>query len=871
MTEAHTFKIATGTNRGRSKNDIWSARKLWRKLETPLLDTEISYAKWLNLDSESKTDNDLKARLKAKAGWFKLGHYKDGRRKLDHLLFVSAISLDLDNISPDQVEALLGGSSPICRYSFFAHTTRSHMPEKPRWRLIVFLSRDVDLDEANALARFLACRLDDDPTVGIEIPDQVSFRNNQISYWPSICEGQEYRLEKNVGEILDVDAFLGEHDGWEDISRLPMQDHETSAAGSRPGKRFEDPHEKPGVIGAFCRAYDAETAIAEFLSDVYAPSDQEVGRYTYLLGSGNNGVIIYDEGQILYSNHGTDPIQGGANVFDAVRIHKFGHLDVKKDEDESPMRLPSFRAMSEWAAKLGPVKAEMAEALGGRFDEDADETDDFLGLGDEAEDTRFDADEDEIEDFLGLGSEAPATKKRKWKKELRLNAETGTLVKTIHNVKLILVNDKPFDGLIGYNEFTHGIVARRPLDLPKLELARIPVLDPTNGREWQDADEHDVRSMLAAPQDLGGWEYDVSLVDISTAVEIAARQNTFHPLLDRLTALAWDGAERAETLFIRYLGVEDSPYHRETCRKWLLAAVTRLFEPGHKFEYVPVLGGAQGIGKSTFVRDLALGFFGELSHDINNLGRMVESMLGFWILEIGEMAGFSKAEVEETKKFIASQKDTVRLAYRRNAETFARQCVFMATTNRDQFLKDETGNRRYWPIKVAIDHIDLKALRAEIEQVWAEVVVWYRDARKKQPHGELPLFLQDKAAQLTSARLQDQSRTLSPSEMMAEKIAPWLERERDLADVVEGGDDRFDRESAGDGVRVRRNRVLASTVWEDCLGHDRAPSNLDLQNLAAATNHIDGWTKDRRSFDGYRTTWFLRENADLETEWEPVG
>ncbi|WP_127903877.1 virulence-associated E family protein [Solirhodobacter olei] len=895
------FAICHGTHRGKGKNDLWTATKLWTKFQKPMVDTSITWAKYLNLNPSSQKDQTLKAELKAKPGWYKMGQYEDGRRKLGHLLGVSAISLDLDDVQPDQIEHIRLGLAPINRFVWIGHTTRSHTPEKPRWRLIVFLDRMVDLDEANALARLLATLLADDPQEGVDMCDQVSFRNNQAMYWPSISDGQPYETDRNTsGSIVRVDEFLAEHPNWQDVTTLPRQEHEKSAAGSDPNKRFEDPRDKQGIIGAFCRAYDIEAAIAEFIPDVYVPGDSSGSdiRYTYALGSAANGAVVYDDGLVIYSNHGTDPIQGGANAWDMVRLHKFGHLDAKAKEDDSPTKLPSHKAMVEMASKDKAVKLELIENTRGKFEESYDEDDesesgddfDTSGEDDDATDTsdaRFDDDDDDFlglgetddDDFLGLnepGEKTKPKKKRKWKADLRMNMETGTLAKSVHNAALILQNDPAFRGRVAFNEFSKKIVCTQPIDLPDLTtLARGPVtaddLKLHGGREWLDTDDSDVRAALAAPNDLGGWEFDVALLDVRTAVDLASRQNSIHPLRDRIRSFPWDGMRRAETVFIDYLGVEDNPYHRETCRLWLLAAVVRLFEPGHKWDFVPIFGGAQGIRKSTFVDVMSLGYSGALHTDVNNLGRMIESMLGKWIVEIGELTTLSKADSEEVKQFITETKDTFRLAYRHNAETFKRTCVFGGTTNQEQYLKDETGNRRYWPILCKVPQIDTVALEKVVRQIWAEVYTWYLEARRVQPFGTLPLYLRDEESKRISVALQDASRKVSPAELMAEKIEEWLNTPRDLSSITEGGDDRFDRESAGEGVMMRRVRAAMSEVWHIGLGQDREMNHSDTTTLGAAMRMVPGWTQARRRLStGARTTMMTRNGSDWEAaEWEP--
>jgi hypothetical protein len=160
----------------------------------------------------------------------------------------------------------------------------------------------------------------------------------------------------------------------------------------------------------------------------------------------------------------------------------------------------------------------------------------------------------------------------------------------------------------------------------------------------------------------------------------------------------WDGTPRIERLFIDYVGAPDDAYHRSVSRLMLIAGVTRVFEPGHKFDFAVILEGLQGKRKSTFIETLAKNWFSELDGDFEDSKQMVEMMQGAWILEIPELSGFARADVRHIKAFISRTTDKVRLAYERRAKQYDRQCIFIGSTNDDRYLKDDTGGRRYWPV-----------------------------------------------------------------------------------------------------------------------------------------------------------------------------
>ena len=851
----HKLRISTGQeNRGRVKNITITWRKFCRKFERPSVDEGLTFAQYLKLSV------DEQGVRKAAPGFIVGAHFKDGKRRLVNMLKRTLLSFDLDAVTPAQVGEIEMGLSPICDYEFLRHTTRKHCPESPRWRIHMPLSRPVDHDEANALTRILAARLFADPQASIDAVDVVSHRFAQVSYMPSRSRDQEYRCERNEGEILDVDAMLESFEGdWRDHTQLPMRSDEKTARGADPNRKMEDPREKPGIIGAWCRTYTVDEVIAKFLADIYESGVSTDGhpRYTYVPGTAANGAVSYDDGLFLYSHHGSDPIEGAANAWDLMRIHKFGHLDESVREGTSPGKLPSYRAMVEFAGRDPAVKEALLEGRRASFDDDTENT-----AG------RFDDDEPGEGEVREIVRDSNKPSKKSWRTALVVHPETGAVAKTVHNVNLIFQHDPIFKGTISYNLFTRKIVTRKLVDFPGLDLSRVPIEDHFNGREWLDADEYDRKLILAAPEEQGGYGLDASVLDITAAVETAARCNSFHPVIDRLESLEWDGIERVETFFIDYLGVEDNAYHREAALAWFTAAVARIFEPGCKFDHVPIIGGAQGIGKSSLIRILSMGYFGELPGAFDRLQVMVEAMSGVWMAEMAELAGFRKAEVESLKHFISSQADRVRLAYRRNEETFRRQCVFMGTTNQEEYLKDDTGNRRFWPIKAKVERIDLDRLRRERDMILAEALTLYRERRREQPKGELYFGLVSEAAKQTALDLQEESRTTLPWELMRDRIKEWLETPVSRAVVEAGAADTFD-DDEGEQLGLR-TRVTLEEAWHVGLGKTVDPSPVDLQNLNKAFRNIEGWSYGRHRVGGKQARILKREGSNWRRKaWEP--
>ena len=237
-------------------------------------------------------------------------------------------------------------------------------------------------------------------------------------------------------------------------------------------------------------------------------------------------------------------------------------------------------------------------------------------------------------------------------------------------------------------------------------------------RPWTDSD--DVR----AAEWLQHRELNVTPMTVSRSVGAMAREITVHPVRDHLGALAWDGVPRIETWACRYLGAEDTAFNRSVGALWLISAVARIFRPGVKADHMLVLEGPQGARKSTALKVLA----GEdwFTDELPDLGSKDAAMhmQGVWIIEIAELDAIGKAEVSRIKAFLTRTTDRFRPPYGRYTIEVPRQCVFAGTVNPDTYLRDETGNRRFWPVRCGT--IDIDALARDRDQLWAEAVARFR-------------------------------------------------------------------------------------------------------------------------------------------------
>lgn len=607
--------------------------------------------------------------------------------------------------------------------------------------------------------------------------DPCSFEPAQLMYWPSCPSDGEYLFVELEGDLVDPDKVLAAHPGWTNCSSLPVSPKENKVKPTS-GKHQKDPLTKEGAVGLFCRLYSVNDAIDKFLSDVYEPVTNAPGRYTYIPGESTAGLVVYNNGTYAYSHHATDPASGKLlNAFDLVRVHRFPDADPKQ----------SFKKMADFVMGLPDVrilatKDRMAKA--GEDFRDADEEDSWLSL-------------------------------------LEYNPG-GTIVNSLQNILLILENDPVLKGIV-FNQMSDSIEVKSP----------VPWKHPS--KSWRDADDAQLISYINAK--FGRFSQNNFQIGLTKVTD----DRSYHPVREYFDRLPWwDGVVRAESLFIDYLGAEDNEYVRAVTRKLLCAAYERIFHPGIKFDFCLVLNGPQGIGKSTIIEKLGMQWYSDsLSMSDTNDKTAAEKLQGFWILEIGELAGMKKADLEKVKAFISRTDDKYRASFGRRVTSHPRQCVFIGTTNSETgYLRDITGNRRFWNVRVTGGSMahpwDLT--QDIIDQVWAEVREIADDEELK-----LPPELEEFARKEQNAAMEHDER----EGLVADYLDTLLPSNWDEMDFYARRNFIRDKDdpTSPKGTELRES-VSNIEIWCECFGKQKEELRpADSYAITAIMMRMPGWER----------------------------
>lgn len=742
------LKITTGQNR---KSTNWLTQNIkWSDFITKIskpIRTEESIDEFLKFN-KSKQD-ELKD-----VGGFVAGTLKNGRRKAENIIDRCLVTLDADNIEPGKTNEILKKVASLgCGYAIYS--TRKHTSYKPRLRIIIPLDIEVTADKYEAIARKIASLID------MQIMDNSTFEASRLMYWPSCSKDSEFVFVYEDKPFASSEGILNLYKNWKDYNEWPRLVNENEIIKKEVSKQ-KDPFEKENIVGAFCRIYDIPAVIDKYLSDVYEHGNAP-DKYTYIQGSVANGATVYGNGKWLYSFHATDPASRIlCNSFDLVRIHKFKQLDEEAKEGTPTNRLPSFIEMCKLAQEDKAVAYEY------------EKTKLIIAQNDfktELNNTN------ELDDNIS------------WRLEkLVKNVTTGLYEKTIGNAVTILTNDTKLKDNMVFDRFSNRFLITK-----KLPWSRE---DENYPRLWGDSDDAELRCYLEKNYDkFKGKDL------INDALLILKNRNSINVAKQYFENLkAHDGVNRLETLFIDYLGAEDTPYTRETTKKIFVAAVARaITEKPIKFDNMIILTGPQGIGKSTILNKMAGDWFTDNIIDFSSKDTLL-ILQNCLIAEVAELQSFKKADVNTLKMFLGQQTDKFRAPYERREEEHPRHCVFFGTTNDREFLRDATGNRRYWPIECGVIKPKKNVfteLDYEKEQIWAEAVKLFKNGEKLYLSNEI----EEEARKQQKNRLEE-----DPWESVIVEYLNMMIHE-----------DWYEKGLDASGELVLRDRVSVSEILKECL------------------------------------------------------
>ena len=705
--------IATAHSRLSKKwrNKSW----LWSEILAKCADTKRtgeSVREYLRMSREEQSSvKDV--------GGFVGGYLSNGIRKTANVLYRTLVTLDIDYGTAE----LWDDFTLNFDCAAMVYSTHKHTPDKPRLRLVLPANRQMSPAEYEPVCRYWTSHL------GIELFDHTTYQLPRLFYWPSTSRDGDYFFDYQDGPAFDVDEVLATYRNPQDVSEWPMSSREGDVLAHEI-RKAGDPTEKPGLIGAFCRAYTVDEAIAKFLPEVYEKTATE-GRYTYRAGSMAGGCLTYD-GKYAYSHHATDPASMKlCNAFDLVRIHLFG-LQDEGSRVTDVTRLPSYASMLDFAAADSAVRVLLAR------ERQAGAASDFGDI-----------------DTNAVNGDTPNTD---WMGELDYDKK-GNAKASPKTLKVIMLNDPCFK-MVRFDLFSQ----------------RDTITDascPFVGTHAPDeVDDTSLSRMCSYLSEMYGIELSInSLID--RMLRPTAPERAYHAVKEFIMREKWDGKPRVDTLLIDYLGADDTPLTRAVTRKWMAGAVGRALDTdpddgeGIKFDYCLVLYGEQGTGKSTFAETLASRWRGAISF-ADAKKEQYETLQRSWIVEIPEFKGMKMADTDAVKDLISSRSDNFRAAYARQWNKNPRHSVLIGSTNNEHFLKDVSGNRRFWVVKVTggigVRHWRDR-LKAETGQIWAEAYAIYKA-------GE-PLLLSDELDSLMRSYAENFNEVMG--DPLRDYLAEWLE------------------------------------------------------------------------------------------------
>ena len=777
--------ISVGANRY-SKNwqrQVMNYSDLVEKLKTPTRSLE-------TLDEYLKLKKAQQDGLKDVGGF--VGGTLKGRQRLSYNVESrDLITLDFDNIASGMTRDVIKRVQILgCNYVIYS--TRKHAGYKPRLRIIIPTDRAVSVDEYEPIARKVASM------IGIEMADPTTFEPSRLMYWPSCSKDSEYVYKYEDKPFLNADGVLAQYEDWKDISCWPQ------VPGAEIKQRHlvdkqQDPTTKTGLVGAFCRTYDILSAMDKFIPGAYEETGRD-DRYTYAGGSTSGGAVIYQDGMFLYSHHATDPCSGKlVNAWDLIRLHKFLDLDEEATEGTPVAKMPSYTAMKELVKSDRAVISKLNEER----QEQAKTFFESIGQG-------------------GLESSEDEADNGSWRENLIYKDNTMELEKSITNIVTILTYDPVYRDKIFLDEFAGRGLVKCPL----------PWDDSDSVRLWSDTDDAQLALRLEKEYKITGDS------KIEKAIKIVAHNNRKNEVKELIQSFRWDGVERIPTLLSDYLGAQQSVYTVDIMKKSLAAAVARaISNTGVKYDTMVVFTGKQGIGKSTFLAKLGMDWFNDSLYNFEGK-EAAELIQGSLIVEVGELSAMNKSETEAVKQFLSKTHDIYREAYGKRTNKYPRRCVFFGSTNSNEFLRDVTGNRRFWPVKVGAKPTTKNVftdLDKEVSQIWAEAYVYYLLGES--------LYLDGESKEI-SEKLQEDFREIDPWQA---EIEEFLSKEipSDWYSLSVGQQRSFMQGNLkSKAPLVDRDKVCVKEIWQVCFNSDiKYCSRRESVRISNVLTGLSGWSR----------------------------
>lgn len=610
--------------------------------------------------------------------------------------------------------------------------------------------------------------------------DPGSTQPERLMFWPATAAPDEYEVVECQGETATAQGLLRDFGGLG-----PTPDH-------MPGSK-RDPLGLPGVAGAFNRVYDMARAVETFHLP-YDPVEGEPKRWHYTPAESEGGVIVYPDGYV-FSNHASDPAYGRAlSLFDLVALHVYGGEDRAAGVPQStaPADRPSIqRAMREFAARP-EIVTELVAA-------------DFADV---------DGDED--------GAALP-----EWVLEFHLHPKTGKPLDDVHNWDLLMRHD-PVLRALARNEMDLTTVTRRPFPWRAVEAGKDDAL--TN------ADRAQISAHLQRAYNMPRPAQE----QLNGVIDMVAQDNAFHPVVEYLESLEWDGVSRVET----YLPGAQDDYTRRVARLVAVQAVARALDPGVKVDNCLILTGRQGLGKSWFVETMARGWTCTLGPiEGGGLRDTVMAMTRSWVTVADEGFAMKKADAEALKQFVTLTHDVIRLPYAREHVKLPRRQVIWGTTNDAVFLRAQEGNRRFLIVEVA-EKLDFGKYSDEyVNQVWAEAVHIWKTSKHEYGLKDNPeLFLsasEEAAAESVRSMATEEDSMTGLIQAYLDTLVPenWVE---------------MSPEERISWLRDEEQGIVSSThpidvvcsleIWEIALQRERGKhSRVDILQITNALKQLPGW------------------------------